>query len=249
MKFINLFLGKLGFRLIKKQSSANNYPNDFEATHTIIINKVRPFTMTSQERIFGLVEAVNYISKHQIVGCVIECGVWKGGSMLAIAETLVQNRDLSRDLFLYDTFDGMSEPTEDDVDTSGKKAGQLLANEEKATSVIWAYSGLDEVKANMKQTAYPAYKIHYIQGKVEDTIPTSVLDQIALLRLDTDWYESTKCELEYLFPRLVKGGVIIIDDYGCWQGARKAVDEYFSKNNIAILLNRMDDTGRIGIKQ
>jgi O-methyltransferase len=84
---------------------------------------------------------------------------------------------------------------------------------------------------------------------VEDTIPASVPEQIALLRLDTDWYESTKCELEILFPRLVKGGVIIIDDYGCWQGARKAVDEYFNKNNIAILLNRMDDTGRIGIKQ
>jgi hypothetical protein len=85
-------------------------------------------------------------------------------------------------------------------------------------------------------------------GKVEDTIPADIPEKIALLRLDTDWYESTKHELIHLFPRLQKGGVLIIDDYGFWKGARKAVDEYFAENNIQILLNRIDDTGRMAIK-
>jgi O-methyltransferase len=159
MKFINLLLGKTGFRLVKKQSVTNNYPADFDAVHKNIINKVRPYTMTSQERIFGLIEAVNYISKNQIAGCVIECGVWKGGSMLAIAETLVNNMDYSRNLYLYDTFDGMSEPTEDDRDSLGNQAASLLANEEKATSVIWAYSGMDEVKTTMKKTLLKKYTL------------------------------------------------------------------------------------------
>ena len=100
----------------------------------------------------------------------------------------------------------------------------------------------------MATTGYPG-PIHYVQGKVEDTVPGAGPEQIALLRLDTDWYESTLHELVHFFPRLVPGGVLIIDDYGWWKGARKAVDEYFEANRVQILLNRMDVTGaRIAIK-
>ncbi len=100
----------------------------------------------------------------------------------------------------------------------------------------------------MLSTGYPKEKIHLIKGKVEDTIPENIPKEIALLRLDTDWYESTKHELIHLFPLLKPNGILIIDDYGHWEGARKAVDEYISDNNIHILLNRIDYSGRISVK-
>jgi hypothetical protein len=104
------------------------------------------------------------------------------------------------------------------------------------------------VKLNIESTNYPKNLVHFVKGKVEDTIPQTMPEKIAILRLDTDWYESTYHELKHLFPKLVKGGIIIIDDYGHWKGAREAVDQYFTENGIHILLNRIDYTGRIGIK-
>lgn len=206
--------------------------------------------MTSPERLFGLIEASKYIVEQQIDGAFVECGVWKGGSMLAAAETLIQKKDTSRQLFLYDTFEGMPPPTEEDKSFDGAKAENLLnQNLDKEQNLVWAYSTLEQVKSTMALSTYPASNIHFIKGKVEDTIPDTLPDKIALLRLDTDWYESTKHELVHLFPKLERGGVLIIDDYGHWKGARKAVDEYFQNNNVRILLNRLDETGRIAIKQ
>lgn len=226
-----------------------SFPTDFEALHKEIIDKAEPFTMTSPERMFSLMEAVKHITRYRIPGAIVECGVWKGGSMLTVAETLVKLNDLSRDLFLYDTFEGMSAPTEVDENFAGRKADQLLrSNTQKEQNLVWAYSTLDTVKATMALSSYPSDKINYQKGKVEDTIPHTMPAQIALLRLDTDWYESTKHELEHLFPLLQPGGILIIDDYGFWKGARKAVDEYFAQNNISIFLSRIDDTGRIAVK-
>ena len=247
-EFIRKHLNKKGYD-INKLGEHKQWPVDFEENHKKIIEKVRPYTMTSRERIFGLIEAVNYLAKNQIAGDIVECGVWRGGSMLAIAEALMEVSDTSHELYLYDTFEGMSEPTEHDKDFADKKAEELLLpNVNKDEDLIWAYSSLDAVKQTMSLTNYPQNKIHFVKGKVEDTIPSTLPSNICLLRLDTDWYESTKHELLHLFPRLVKGGVLIIDDYGFWKGARKAVDEYFAENNIQILLNRLDDTGRIAVK-
>ena len=108
---------------------------------------------------------------------------------------------------------------------------------------------MEVVKKNIFSIGYDPEKIHFVQGKVEDTIPATIPEKISLLRLDTDWYESTKHELEHLFPRLSKGGILILDDYGHWQGARKAADEYFNNNHISIFLSRADYTGRIAVKQ
>jgi hypothetical protein len=234
-----------------KLSSANEdiLPKDFESHHVNIFKKVQPFTMTSPERIYALIEAVKYITSNHIEGAIVECGVWKGGSMLAVAETLTSQQSYDRELYLYDTFEGMPAPTEHDKDFTGKDAEDILnKNHNKEENLVWAYSPLDTVQKTLSLSAYNKEKIKYIVGKVEDTIPAEIPEKIALLRLDTDWYESTKHELIHLFPRLQKGGVIIIDDYGFWKGARKAVDEYFAENNIQILLNRIDDTGRIAIK-
>lgn len=230
---------------------ASTFSPDFEDFHINIINKVRPYTMTSNERLYGLIEAVKYVVKNNIEGDIVECGVWKGGSMMAIAETLKQLGDKNRHLFLYDTFAGMTAPTEEDVDQLKRDASTQLKNDinNKTESVVWAYSGLEEVKENIQKIQYPSNNIHFIEGDILQTIPAKISDKIALLRLDTDWYESTKHEMIHLFPLLIQKGVLIIDDYGFWKGSRKAVDEYIESNNISILLNRMDETGRIAIKQ
>jgi pyruvate dehydrogenase complex dehydrogenase (E1) component len=140
----------------------------------------------------------------------------------------------------------MPPPTEADQDHAAKSAALRLAEEgaSKEESGVWAISSLDEVKRNMSTIGYPEERIHYIQGKVESTIPGCIQDKIAILRLDTDWYESTAHELKHLYPRLVSGGVLIIDDYGYWQGARKAVDEFLAATPEKLLMHRIDNNGR-----
>jgi hypothetical protein len=105
------------------------------------------------------------------------------------------------------------------------------------------------VQRNLAGTGYDLASVKFIKGKVEETIPAHAPARIALLRLDTDWYESTRHELAHLFPRLVPGGVLILDDYGHWQGSRRAVDEYMAEHGIPILLNRVDYTARIAVKR
>ena len=213
-----------------------------------LIASLQHLTMTSPERILALVKAVEYLATNQIEGDFVECGVWKGGSMVATANTLIAHKDAQRRLWLYDTFEGMSDPTEEDVDFMGQTADRLLGEQDRRKSdSIWCYSPLEQVRSAMQATGYPEDLVNFVQGKVEDTLPQSKPDKIALLRLDTDWYESTRCELEHLFPRMVDGAVLIVDDYGHWEGCRRAVDEYFKKHNVRILLNRIDYTGRIGI--
>jgi hypothetical protein len=100
----------------------------------------------------------------------------------------------------------------------------------------------------MRDTGYDSEKVFFVKGKVEETLPAHAPDRISLLRLDTDWYESTYHELTHLYPRLTVGGVLIIDDYGHWAGARRAVDDFIGKNKLRLLLNRVDYTGRICVK-
>ncbi len=219
---------------------------DAETSETIV--RVAPFTMTSPERIAALCDAVRYVAANEIPGAIVECGVWRGGSMMAVAETLQQLAAPDRDLYLFDTFAGMTPPSESDTRFDGAEAQQLLEHESREDAKsVWCVSGLDEVAANLATTRYPAEKLHFVPGPVEATLPAAAPEQIAILRLDTDWYESTRHELELLFPRLSPGGVLIVDDYGYWQGARRAVEEYFARNSTAMLLTRIDFTGRIGV--
>jgi O-methyltransferase len=235
---------------VTKIGKQQKLPLDFDPIHVDIYEKVRDHTMTSPERIYSLIEAVRYVVKNHIPGAIVECGVWKGGSMMAVAETLRSLGDESRELYLYDTFEGMSKPGEMDKTRAGEHASVLLdGNTDKEKNTVWAYSTIEPVREGMRSTRYPEDKIHYIKGKVEETIPGILPTEIALLRLDTDWYESTRHELLHLYPLLRKGGVLLLDDYGHWQGARKAVDEYFAQSPEPMLLNRIDETGRIAIKQ
>ena len=241
MHYIRRFFRRFGYEIV------DTIPPDFDAETRAIVERVKPFTMTSQERIFSLCKSVEYVVEHDIPGDIVECGVWKGGSMMAVAQTLIR-KGAKRRLYLFDTFEGMSEPTAADTDYQGNVAANLLENADKATQNIWAYSDLDTVKRNIANTGYDEADVIFVKGKVEDTIPLNAPDQISLLRLDTDWYESTIHELRHLYPRLSVGGVLIIDDYGHWTGAKKAVDEYIKGNNLKILLNRIDYTGRVCVK-
>lgn len=236
-------INTLGYTLVKNKHLPPPYEPEIEA----ILAQASPFTMTSRARMFALYQAVHYLHSNNVGGSVVECGVWRGGSSMVAALTLKELGDTTRDFFLYDTFEGMSEPSEKDVDFRNTKMKDVW-NNVKLEDKVMCYSTLDEVKQNMESTGYPPSRFHYVKGKVEDTIPNAIPDRIALLRLDTDWYESTKHEMTHLFPRLVKNGILIIDDYGHWKGARAAVDEYFKSINMHPLLNAIDYSGRIMIK-
>ena len=227
---------------------------EITAENRAIVERAMPYTMTSELRIQAVVEGVRYCARRGLPGAFAECGVWRGGSVLAMVLTLQELGLDDRDIHLYDTFEGMTEPTE--LDTSPVDAPaletwkQARERDERPWQEMFGNHVYDErnVRELLTGTGYPAERIHVVKGPVEDTIPSAAPPQLALLRLDTDWYESTRHELEHLYPRLVDGGVLIIDDYGHWQGARKAVDEYIAGNQVKILLNRVDYTGRIGVK-
>jgi hypothetical protein len=242
---------KIGYDIVRYQESIEPaaYPTDFTAEHISIIQAVTPYTLTSAERLFSLIEAVRYITRRKIPGSIVECGVWRGGSMMAAALALRSLNSAERDLYLFDTFEGMPRPTAEDVHHTGTPAIKVfteLQTGEDSSSECEAT--LPEVQAAMTLSGYDPRRIHYVQGKVEATIPRHAPEHIALLRLDTDWYESTRHELEHLYSRLSPGGILIIDDYGDWQGARKATDEFIASHAPDLFLSRIDYTGRIAIK-
>jgi len=209
-----------------------------------------PFTMTSVQRQYFLHRAVQHVVENQIKGDFVECGVWRGGSMMLTALTLARLGVNDRHLILFDTFRGMTAPSDYDIELqSGRSAESVLTlSPRDESNHYWAIAPLDIVKKNMGTTEYPSDCIEYVVGDICLTLPPKKMSPIALLRLDTDWYESTRCELEYLFDRLQPGGVLIIDDYGFWQGARRACDEFFAGRLEKIYPIPDDDTGHFVIK-
>jgi hypothetical protein len=214
-----------------------------------LYRQCEPYTMTSVERMYALYEAVRYVVAAGVEGDVVECGVWRGGSSMLAASTLLAAGDDTRGVWLYDTFEGMTEPSSRDVEITGRRVDDIW-QEVRADrdNELLCESPLDEVRANMARTGFPGARIRYVAGPVEDTIPGQMPERIAVLRLDTDWYDSTHHELVHLYPRLAEGGVLIVDDYGHWLGAREAVDGYLREQGITLLLNRIDYTGRIAVK-
>jgi hypothetical protein len=224
------------------------FPSDMSEADVSRHMQVAPFTMTSPERVVALRDAISYVLDRGLPGDIMECGVWRGGSMMVVAQLLVERGERRR-LHLCDTFEGMSEPTAQDVSRYGRAAHALLNRTERTQGrSLWCIASEQDVRRNLNSTGYPLDMVTLVRGKVEDTLPAAAPQQIALLRLDTDWYESTRHELECLYPRVVPGGVVIIDDYGYWQGARRAVDEYLAQLVPRPLLTRIDSTGRLLIK-
>ncbi|MFA5938148.1 MAG: TylF/MycF/NovP-related O-methyltransferase [Sinimarinibacterium sp.] len=219
-----------------------------------IAQSVRGQTMTNPLRVHALLDAVAYVCDRRIPGAFVECGVWRGGSVLAMLLKLLDLGITDRDIYLYDTFEGMTAPTENDTSAFEASALDTWQSAQSEGKRGWdqmfsaeVYT-LDTVKSLLASSGYPTARLHFVQGPVEQTIPGTLPDSIALLRLDTDWYESTRHEMEHLYPRLASGGVLIIDDYGHWEGCRKAVDEYFGTQAPRPLLNRIDYNARIAVK-
>ncbi len=239
LKLIQKFAHNSGYHISRIENK--NYSKQVRE----IFKVVSPYTLTKLDTVQSLIDSVKYIVKNNIEGDFIECGVWKGGSIMTMIKTLQELNVNDREVFLYDTFTGMSKPTSEDVANDGRIASDVYTGIEYDNPDI---NPLDEVQRNISSLNYDEHKIHYVKGKVEDTLPNNDHKKIALLRLDTDWYESTKCEFELLFPKLVKGGIVIIDDYDAWDGSKKATKEYLKKNNIKMMLHRLPGSGRIGVK-
>jgi O-methyltransferase len=235
---LNVALQRVGLERIERR------PADMEAEFLDLYQRCERHTMTSVERMYAVWQSVRYILARGVPGDFVECGVWQGGSSMLAALTCERAGDRERVLHLYDTFEGMPEPTAED----GPTARHQWARHEQEDHNAWCYSSLDEVRENMLSTGLARDRLKLIKGKVEETIPGEMPAEIALLRLDTDWYTSTKHELVHLYPVLSRGGVVIIDDYGFWRGARSAVDEYLGEQGLPLLLTRVDPTGRVAVK-
>ena len=241
---------RMGLQISRISSSQMRLPVEATPEDAELIASLRPFTMTSAERLWSLLNAVRYVVNENIPGDFAECGVWRGGSVMAMAKELGRIDVTDRKIWLYDTFAGMTEPTNNDIEAgTGVTASEMLSTTDIGDgNNVWCVAGRADVEANVRSTGYPFENFTFVEGDVAVTLLSAVPDQIALLRLDTDWYESTRIGLEVMYPRLAVGGVCILDDYGHWQGARKAVDEYFEALGHRPYMHPIDYSGRVFIK-
>jgi len=207
----------------------------------VIDNKL---TMTSMERLFATLMSCKYVLENDIDGDFVECGVWRGGNSI-IATWIFKLYNSNRKVYLYDTFQGMTLPTDLDIELGGK---QRTASEIYVPDNKWCYASIDDVKDNFSKADLLSKNVEFVQGDVLQTLDKIIPEKISVLRLDTDWYESTKKEMETLYGKISNNGVLMIDDYGHWAGSQKAVDEYFEKNKNRPFLYCIDYTGRLAIK-
>jgi phage host-nuclease inhibitor protein Gam len=223
---------------------------DMEPDFLDLYNRCKAFTMTSMERLYGLYKSVEYLSASGIHGDLAECGVWRGGSCMLMALVLLRLSDTGRRIIMFDTFEGHPRPdAEKDVDLWGNKAiDEWEHREAKGSTREWGFASQAETRANMISTGYPEERLVLVKGMVESRVPENTTERLALLRLDTDWYHSARVALRHLYPKLMPGGVLIIDDYGHYKGQREAVDEYFREIGCTPLLHRIDYSCRVMVK-
>jgi O-methyltransferase len=224
--------------------------SDAEPRFREFYERCKPYTMTSIERLYSLYKSVEHIATAGIPGDLAECGVWRGGSCMLMADTLLSLGKSDRRILLFDTFDGHPQPDpERDVDLWGNRAHDEWRQRTTDGDVKgWGLASIDDVRRNLARTGYPGDKLRYIKGMVEQTAPAHVPERLSLLRLDTDWYNSTRAALVHLYPRLSPGGVLIVDDYGHYKGQREAVDEYIRETGERLLLHRIDYSCRVAVK-
>jgi len=247
---IDQFARRFGLQISRVSSAQNRLPVEVSGADRALITSLKPYTMTSAERLWSLLNAVRYVIDENIPGDFVECGVWRGGSVMAMARALNDLNVTDRRVWLYDTFQGMTDPTEADVEAvTGVTAAQMLAETAVADgNNVWCVAGRADVEANMRATGYPFEQFTFVQGDVASTLLSTAPESISLLRLDTDWDESTRMSLEILYPKLAVGGVCILDDYGHWEGARKAVDDYFADHGPRPYMHTIDYSGRVFLK-
>jgi O-methyltransferase len=252
-KTVNSISKKFGYRLIKIEKS--NWSDGFVGISKFeksILNICSQYSMTGFERMYFLIKAIEQIKNNKIQGDFVECGVWKGGNLI-LFQKMIEKFKLKKKIYAFDTFEGMTAPQKVDQTFLGessiaifKKLKRKKIDPKKNT--VMAECSIEDVKNNFRKNTNNNKNLICIKGPVEKTlqIKKNLPKKISILRLDTDWYQSTKIELIKLFPLVEKKGIIIIDDYGYWKGARKAVDEYFKNKNLTMF--KIDFTGRLIIK-
>jgi hypothetical protein len=231
-------------RLLKRPGT--ELPVEFTDFDRDVFNYVREnkLTMVSPERLIATINACKHALS--LEGDFVECGVWRGGNSLA-AKMIFERYGSDKTVWLFDTFAGMTAPTELDRTADGQPAAEKFSQLQQEEHTDWCFASLTEVTNNFREAGVSLSGVRFVEGDVLDTLKGELPEEISVLRLDTDWYESTKAELETLYPRLVVGGVLLIDDYGHWEGARKAVEEYFAQVPRP-MLHFTDGTGRAGVK-
>jgi O-methyltransferase len=249
-RLIQTAFNKLGYELRKHPKA--QMPVELSRVECDIIDYVmdKQLTMVSYERLWTTLMACKHAIEQDIPGDFVECGVWRGGNAMVAAE-LFKLHGLAKKVWLFDTFKGMTAPTAADVEAAGgKSAQQQFAADQRATHNAWCYASLGDVRNSFVKKGLMSDQVLFVEGDVCQTLadPAHVPDQICVLRLDTDWYESTRKELEVLYPKLSRGGCLIIDDYGHWAGSKKATDEYFAIHGNRPFLQYTDVTGRVAVK-
>jgi hypothetical protein len=245
------WLARRGVRIVTRNSPGfDPFPPGLEPQFKAAYELCGPLSATSVDAQYALWNAVLHVVRHGVAGDFVECGVYRGGATMMAAMALHHAADPTRRLYLYDTFEGMPAPTARDVDFAGRTPEQHLRAWGASSVSQMTNCSIEQVRQNLARTPLAADRFVLVKGKVEETIPASAPPgPIAVLRLDTDWYESTKHELTHLFPQLSSGGVLIVDDYAFWRGSREACDEYFAAHATRILLTRLDRIGAvIGVK-
>ena len=238
-RILNKFFKPFGYQLIKKNyelkfpvetnKDEREFISDILFPMANDVNLV-PLSMVSVERLWAVISATKYLVENNIDGDMVECGVWRGGCSIAIARTL-KKLGSNKKVYLFDTFEGMTKPTSFDRNALTKDlAIKKFKKLQKDNHNKWCYASLDDVKNSFMKYNLLDMAV-FIKGDVNSTLNDlkNLPEKISLLRLDTDWYESTKKELDILYPLLQRKGVLMVDDYGHWEGAQKAVDEYIRK--------------------
>lgn len=207
----------------------------------------KKYTLTPWSHIKWLRNLITDFNNKNINGSVVECGVWKGGCMMTM---IMQQKKFNqnREFYLYDTFDGMTAPSEKDgIDANiiynEIIDGKRYPEHSEPNTNKWCLAPLEDVKKNINLCKYDKKKIHYIIGDVCETLKNNIPKNIVILRLDTDFYDSTKIELEKLYPNVISGGIIIIDDYYSWKGSKTATDEFIKKYKNEIKMIDKNLTG------
>jgi O-methyltransferase len=214
------------------------------------LQRVTKHSMVPLKRLATLYRQVLYLDRYAIGGDLVECGVWKGGAVgtMAIAHMSFAKPPF-RYLQLFDSWQGLPEPR---ADADGAAALKLSGNGSgKLRPIGECVAELGDCQRFLEdQLGYPSELIKYHPGWFQDTLPkvAPAMSPIALLRLDGDWYDSTRICLEYLYPRVVSNGVIHIDDYGHWVGCRRAVDEFLDAQPEPLMLHSIDSSGRYWLK-
>lgn len=249
-RLIRKILLSLGYVISKAPDRVRHFPVELSKAECKILDDVldRRLTMVNFEGLLATLMACKYVLENSIEGDFVECGVWRGGNAIVAAE-MFRLHGSQKHVWLFDTFLGMTAPTGVDHDWKGGLAqGEFDLNEREGFN-NWCYASIEDVVGNFEDRGLVGNNIHFIKGDVSQTLREADLpEKISVLRLDTDWYESTKMECEVLYPRLSVGGCLIVDDYGHWNGSRIAIDEYFSQHLNRPFFHATDYARRIGVK-